>query len=162
MTAGGVHVYAKKARLHEAMATTDLKQYAIVKLRDAELGHIGQAVAEIAEALVNELGPYGIKPEGIAALKTAASAFTDAKSARNESVSDKQGLKTEMLQRLAATDDLLDSIDRLMVQFQETDPGFLSAYRDARKLRISGGRHRKTDPPIVVNNGDAHQATANG
>jgi hypothetical protein len=144
--AAGVYLYAEAQQMHELMAMTNLLPNAISHLTDPNLAHTGGVVADASMPVADNLGDYKITKEHLASLKKASQDFSKAKTAKEESFSDKRGAMTDVISAITVLDKVLNDMDRLMINFLNSDPGFYEAYSDSRIIPTVAVHHRKPDP----------------
>jgi len=127
--------------LHDQM---DVSVTLLDRMPDEQLAPRLQDLIDRMRALP-DLGSYGVTPEKLDALQSAASTFANLKAApRNTIVSRKSSNDSipELLRRMRAA---LYKTDRLIALWEEDHPKFVSEYHAARVIIDLGGKRHKDE-----------------
>ena len=141
--AGRLYAYAKKTNNITLMEKTDVTRTKLLSLRNIEFPIVVKSIKELAEANLSDLSRYGITAEKIAVLGKRLSGFLSASENKDTSGASKSGTYVSLTQLFRESDDIIDSIDKLMEEYNETDLEFYSGYKAARVIRDAGTKHGK-------------------
>jgi len=140
---GALYVYGMDNGLNDVKEASALSETLVCYMRDAELGHLGQVIARQLKEIGQPMEEYGMTAELVQKLQAASDTFAEATTATGQALSDKKGAMREIETELEEVDALQLGIDKLMLQFAISDPGFYTTYKEASKAHHYAVRHRK-------------------
>lgn len=152
--AGALHAFAKKAGAVTLQETTRYSKSKLDNLRDnvlvIELNSIKDKAIQNSDAITK----FGISAEKLAAFEDNISQYANALGAKASGGALKTGAIRSLNMLFKDADSLLDSIDRLMENFIDSNVQFYSGYKAARVIKNLGIRHDEVEAPVVaaVNN----------
>lgn len=140
-----------------AMATRNKDQVLLAKvdfpiselhgLRDGELASKCKNILDLGRSNLPQIIGYGTSEEKMNALDEQIVQYKTSLPARRISVSELKAANQKLKEVLKQATDLVnDQIDRMLVQFETSEPDFYTAYQNARKVVAYGTRHEK---PVV-------------
>lgn len=134
-TRAGDPVLAEKVNYTE----TDL-----LKTRDHQLVTLCTGIAELATRHLSNLASFGITDSELEELQLVIQQFSESLPIMRVSVSERKATNEKLKELFVQTDALLkNQLDRLMIRYKQTQPGFYSSYKTSRHVINYGVRHTK-------------------
>ena len=148
-TAGVLCAYANRHGQYDLQNKANLCKTALRVGRPAEIGARADKIADLAEKNLGEIPASDLKLTQIQALRSAASAYTQAAAAPRVRLSEVSSATTALKALLAQVVSLYDyQLDKLMESYLTSHPDFYHEYQTARVIvDIPGGRGSKATPP---------------
>lgn len=146
--AGRLFAFAKKNNDLSLMEKTNITRTKLYSLRYVDFPIVINSIKELAENNLASLGRFGITAEKVAELGARLKNFTAASENKDTTVAVKSGTYVTLTQLFRESDDILDSIDKLMEEYNETDLEFYSGYKAARVIKDVGTRYAKEEEPL--------------
>lgn len=147
--AGALFTFAKKNNDLVLMEKTNLTRSKLKVKRDVELSIILKSIKDLVQLNIASLAGYGIDAAKLAAFEQRINKFEQAKDELETSGSKKSGTIVSLSQLFIQADDIINSIDKLMEGFRETNLEFYSGYKTARTIKDIGTRQTKIEEPEV-------------
>ena len=150
--AGGVHACAVKSGNDDLAARTDLSRTDITDGRDATVVTRCQTLLETASGVLESLGEYQITQAKLNTFKKRIEAFKVLLSKPRQKVATSSAA-TNQLPNLFRQASTLPSqrLDRLAVQFKETQPDLYAAYKVARVVVKPGSAQKDSNVVPLTN-----------
>lgn len=145
--ANQVFAYAEDNGLTVLREKMDVRYSDLIAPRDAVVAQKCQGIHDEANAVIGSLGDYGIMATDLTELQGLIDAYEAVISAPRTAITVRKGA-TEAIENLIreGTTILKNRMDKLMSEFQVSDPGFYQEYFDARIVVNSGTK--KEDVPV--------------
>ncbi len=126
----------------------DYSRSDLLRGRDTVIGQRCQGVHTEANAVAAALVPYGVTAATLTALQTAIDDYVALVSAPRTAVTIRKGATEAIAQYVGECLDILhDRMDKLMILFKTTAPGFHQEYMDARIIVDLGGTGDNEEEP---------------
>jgi hypothetical protein len=138
---------ARKTGRTETKTLANMSEWDLRKRRQTELLEHAVRVHRETTALIEELAPYGIDAETLAALDASIEALRTSINEKQVGVVDRVSARMEIANLIAEADDILfEQLDRLIDLFRVTNPAFFEKYWIARSIPNLGVRHQPPAP----------------
>lgn len=145
VVAGALFTMAKKNNDLVLMEKSNLSRSKLKEMRDVVLSITLKSIKDLAQENISALGNFGIDAEKFAAFEQRINKFEQAKDHLEISGSKKTGTYVSLSNLFTEADDLINSIDKLMEGFYETNAEFYKGYKTARTIKDIGSRTIKTE-----------------
>lgn len=150
--AGAVHACAVKSANDDLAARTDLSRTGITEGRDAAIVTRCQTLLETASGVLESLGEYQITQAKLNTLKKRIEAFDKLRSKPRQKVATSSAATNQLPKLFRQASTLLSRrLDRLAVQFKETQPDLYAAYQAARVVVKSGSAQKNSNVVPLTN-----------
>jgi hypothetical protein len=137
--ASKVYAYAEDNANTVLREKVDVSYSDLIAPRDAVVAQKCQGIHDEANAVVASLAPYGVLPADLTALQGLITRYETVISAPRTAITIRKGA-TENIERLIreGTAILKNRMDKLMVEYQVSNPDFYQEYFDARIVVNTG------------------------
>lgn len=140
--AGALYAMAKKNGNVTLLESVKYTKSGLNRFRDTglviELNSIKEKAVEYSEAITR----YGISSDRLAEFTENIKIYEDALAAKASGGATKSGAVKSLLTLFKETDDILDSIDRLMENYKVSNSEFYDGYKTSRVIKDLGIRHK--------------------
>ena len=134
--AGFIYAYASVTRNETLRAEVSYSHTKFLQMREDQLIATSQNIHTIATEKKSELKDYGITDPKLTDLQTSIDAFKDSMSKPRVAKGQKTTLTANIDEILAQIDEvLINQMDLLIQNYEETHPDFTNRYREARKIK---------------------------
>ncbi|HMS34393.1 MAG TPA: hypothetical protein PKC91_09920 [Ignavibacteria bacterium] len=145
--AGALYAYAKKSGNQSLIASMNLTKSKLDKLRDSELITELNSIKEKAIEKSADIRKYGIPAEKLESYTTNIETYSKALGAQDTGGAVKKGAYKSLSTLFKDADSLLDSIDKLMENYKDSNEDFYAGYKTARVIKDLGIRHNEEEEP---------------
>jgi len=133
------------------LAKVDFPISELQNLRDGELASRCKNIADLGRSNLPQIAGYGASEEKLSILDEHIVQYKINLPAHRISVSEIKAANQKLKELLKQASDLVtDQIDRMLIQFESTNPDFSTAYQNARKVVAYGIRHEKPATPEEI------------
>ena len=140
--AGALYAFAKKTGDQPLIASADLTKSKLDKLRDSELITELNSVKVKANEKSAELIKFGIPLSQLESYTTNIETYSKALGAQDTGGAEKKGAYKSLSTLIKDADSVLDSIDKLMENYKNSNEEFYAGYKTARVIKDLGIRHK--------------------
>ncbi|MBK8549847.1 MAG: hypothetical protein IPL53_01825 [Ignavibacteria bacterium] len=145
--AGAIYAFAKKSGDQSLISTMHLTKSKLDKLRDTELITELNSIGDKANEHKEELIKYGIPPAKLESYTGNIETYSKALGAQDTGGAVKKGAYTSLTNLFKDADSLIDSIDKFMENYKDSNKDFYAGYKAARVIRDLGIRHNEEEEP---------------
>jgi hypothetical protein len=151
--ASSAYAYAERVKNRDLQSKFDYTYSVLFRSDDNNAINQVQAIVEEAEKIVNDLAPFGVKPEEITELKTLVESFTASIGEKSNVKSGRVSATKSLATLFKETDTLLkNQMDKLVLRLADSQATFYQTYQNARAIKDLGSRSKITDNGIVEAN----------
>jgi hypothetical protein len=144
--ANALYVIGYMTNNQELTGLLGLSPASFYRLEDNTKLSLAKQIYHLAEAQTTTLADYGFDAASIAAIHTTIEDYQALIARPMDAIGSRKQKTTDLKQLFAELDSTLyDRLDKLMVLFKDTHPGFYGEYRTARNYIDTSVRHKKTD-----------------
>lgn len=147
---GGLYGYAKKNKNTELETITNIQKSSLDKMRDTELTTALEAIADLAEAHISSLEPFGVTPAKAEEFREKINLYDASVGKKETGMIRKKGAKKSLRTLFTEADDILVTMDKYIDGLKNDHGEFVSNYKEARFIMNMGIRHKKV---VVVPEG---------
>lgn len=145
---GALFAYGKKITDHVIIERSSLIKSELDRMRDTELAELLESLNELATEKLNVLGPYGISEARLNLFAERIESLNKALGDKEDSGVARSGAVKSLNDLFKEADQILLSMDKLVIGLNEDEPEFVRDYNTARKVKNLGLRHRKPEEQI--------------
>jgi hypothetical protein len=147
--AGAVHACAVASSNKELADRVDFSRSAVGDGSDSKVVARCQHILQAGMQHVESLGDYGVTSARLNILKKRIEAFQAVQTKPRQTTATVRAATKQLQTFFAQIDTLLKRrLDRLVIQFRESEPAFFNAYATARRTVASGARSSK-EPKVL-------------
>lgn len=143
--AGALYAFAKKSGNQTHIASMDLTKSKLDKLRDSELITELESILEAANGKKSDLLKYDITQAKLESFAANIMTYSIALGAQDTGGAIKKGAFKSLSTLFKDADSLLDSIDKLMENYKDSNEEFYAGYKTARVIKDLGIRHNEEE-----------------
>ena len=145
---GDVHSWAATVGDEDIMAQSDVELTTLVRMSDALVGPYCRTLHTLANAHLAEITPLGTTAADLAEFDAAIEAYLPLVSKPREAIVAHKGVTGDIKTDVAAADQLLKTqLDKAMRKWTRKNPGFATAYQNARIIVDLGSGGTPPTPP---------------
>lgn len=160
MVAGAIYAYGKKSENVVLTEKVNISATFLTSLRNHDLVRVLESIMELAEENIAAIVPFGITAEKLSEYKARVTQYSKALSAKDSSGASKTSAAKSLRQLFKDSDNVTDTLDKLVEGFKESNAAFYNGYKAARVTKNLGIRH---DQPVQLNAGSpVIKASADG
>lgn len=131
--AGRIIAYANKTGDNTLKRAVDYSRSDLMKLKDAEVALQCQNIHDKASKFKTELADYGVTDAKLSELQTAINNYTPNVSLPRTAVIERSTIKVRVKEKFKQADQILTGqLDKLIDDFADTNPEFVTKYKKAR------------------------------
>ncbi len=143
--AGALYAFAKKSGNQTLLASMNLNKTKLEKFRDTELITELNSIKDKATEFSAEIAKYGISSAKLESYTANIETYSNALGEQDTGAAQKKVAYTSLSALFKEADDLIDSIDRFMENYKDSNPDFYAGYKTARGIRDLGIRYNDED-----------------
>lgn len=147
--AGALYAFAKKQGNQTLIESTKLTKSKLDRLRDVELIIELNSINDNANQNLAELTKYGITTSKLQSYFSNIDLYSRAIGAKDSGSAAKKGANRTLSTLFQDADDLIDSIDKLMESYRDSNGEFYTGYKGARVIKDLGTRHIEGEEPVA-------------
>ena len=159
MVAGAIYAYGKKSENVVLTEKVNISLSFLNSLRNHDLVIVLESIVELAEENSAVLVPFGITAEKLLEYKARVTQYSKALSAKDSSGASKSSAVKSLRHLFKECDDILDTLDKLVKGYIESNAAFYNGYKAARVTKNLGIRHEQ---PVQLNAGTSVSNTSEG
>jgi hypothetical protein len=146
--AGATNSYAKKIRNNDLAAKTNVSITTFMEGRDTIAPSMALNIHAVVTANLASLATYGITAAKLTAFKTKIDAYSASITKPRDAVDSGSTATKQLAIEIDGADAALEQMDPLLVQFEGTNPTFVSDYRNARIIVDNVGPRVRSQPTV--------------
>ena len=152
MVAGAIYAYGKKSENVFLTEKVNISATFLASLRNHDLVIVLESIEKLAEDNSAAIVPFGITAEKLSEFKARVTQYSKALNAKDSSGASKSSAGKSLRMLFRESDDLLDTLDKLVEGYSESNPEFYNGYKSARVVKNLGIRHEQ---PVELNAGSS-------
>lgn len=143
MVAGAVYAYGKKSENVVLTEKVNITATFLASLRNHDLVMVLESIMELAEENSAAIVPFGITAEKLSKYHARVTQYSKALSAKDSSGASKTSAAKSLRQLFKDSDNVIDTLDKLVEGFKESNTEFYNGYKAARVTKNLGIRHEQ-------------------
>lgn len=146
--------YAAKTKNNTLKAAFDFSENKLKRIKDGEIAARCQAIHDLLLENRAALEPFGVTATKLTELQTAINDYTATAPKPRTAVTNRSTIKANIKAQFARADEILEEqMDKLIENFAESAPDFVTAYKKARIIVDEKSKTKEGEPtgenPIV-------------
>ena len=153
--ASGLSVFGHKTSNEVIKAISNVSPSHLDRLRDSDIANKAAAILNTLKQYVNDLAPYGITENDIAALENCIEEYKSSNVEKSGSYMESKVITKSLQELFQSCMDILDNeIDSMVNLLQTKEKNFYDSYYAVRSVKNLGLRHRKQADPDSQSSGN--------